>query len=227
MRPWKLTPPGTVRRLRAEAALHRALLDHHCDTWYENTEHRWRIDHWDEHALVRLNGDAHVTVKVRAIVEAQMLPFFRIRLGSGRQHRQPWSELNRVSVTVTGANDGPRWDSTTRWLPDGRLEVATHFRTATPKKGDEILLQYSVDWPGKVRPLMTGEADDFTYWSPRPLAYLRYRLDLPEGCEVRHELISLRASRDNFSFSAKGSAVELIAHDIAAKRRIGMRLDMR
>lgn len=219
--------PGTLRRLRAEAALHRALLDHHCDTWYENTEHRWRIDHWDERTVVRPNGDARVTIRVRALVEAQALPFFRIRLGSGSHWTQPRTEVDRVHVTVTSAVDGPRWDNTTRWLPDGRLEIATHFRVATPKKGDELRLHYAVRWPGKVRPLMSGEPDDFTFMWGRPLAYLHYRLELPAGYEVRHELISLRRGRDKFTFSAKESTVELVAHDIAARRRIGMRLDLR
>ncbi len=102
--------PGTLRRLRAEAALHRALLDHHCDTWYENTEHRRRIDHWDERAVVSPNGDARVTIKAGALVEAQMLPFFRIRLGSGRQWTQSWTELQRVRATssaCTTPSTGP------------------------------------------------------------------------------------------------------------------------
>lgn len=218
------------QRMRTEAVRYRALLNHHCDLWYEQTEHRWRIDHWDEVVkVVSPNGDADVSVTVRALVEAQALPYFRVRLGSGRHWSPDW-EQKRVNVTVRNVDDmGPRWEETTRWLPDGRLEVLVHFRGAPPRKGDELRLHFHAHWPGRVQPLLRGEPDTYLFKWGRPLALLNYRLELPTGSDVRYTPINLRPAVDAIETTAgrKNTVVELVARDIPAGRRIGMRLDLK
>lgn len=100
-----------------------------------------------------------MSVTVRALVEAQALPFFRIRLGSGRHWSPEW-EQRRVDITACSVEvdgTGPRWEETTRWLPDGRLEVVVHFRGAPPRKGEELRLLFQAQWPGRVRPLMRSD----------------------------------------------------------------------
>jgi hypothetical protein len=220
------------RRLRRESELAQALLNHHCQLWYEQTEYRWRIDHWDESATIASNGDAQVSVTVKALVEAQALPFFRIRIGSGPNWTQPEWERRRAVVTVASVQvdgTGPQFDKTLRWLPDGRLEIRVHFRSLPPRKGEELNLLFAITWPGKARPLMRGEVDEFVFRAGRPLALLRYRLSLPPGSRVRHTLVGLDAG-DDYEFSAPTDTdptVELVAHDIEAHRRIGMRLDLK
>jgi hypothetical protein len=218
---------------RREVERYRALLAFHCDLWYEQAEHRWRIDHWEELLDVQPNGDAQVSVTVRALVEAQALPFFRIRLGSGRHWSPEW-EQRRVDITACSVEvdgTGPRWEETTRWLPDGRLEVVVHFRGAPPRKGEELRLLFQAQWPGRLTPLMRGDPDMFVFKWGRPLALLRYRIKLPPGSQVRHRLIGLQTGVDSFEFTPPADqrepVVELVARDIAACTEIGVRLDLK
>jgi hypothetical protein len=125
-----------------------------------------------------------------------------------------------------------RWSETLYWRPCGRLEILAHCVAHPPRKGDAIKLHLDLTWPGKAAPLMRfDEADDFITLFSRPLAHLSYRIALPVGTKAKYEAIGL-TDQDDFDLSLfagnhRQPVVELVAHDIAADRRVGMRLDLK
>jgi hypothetical protein len=214
---------------------YQSLLTYYCDLIYGQSDHLWRIDRWEEDIRIRQNGDTTGSILVHAMVESDELLFCRIRFGPNWS--QPDRFRRRVRVTASSVEvdgtGGCRWDRTLNWLPDGRLEVLAHFRSAPPKKGDEVTLRVEFAWPGKAAPLMRfGRPDDFMLQMGRPLAYLSYRVELPSGAQVKCDAVGLKREADRFTLSSttttdKHPVIHLIAHDIAADRRVGMRLDLK
>lgn len=218
-------------RLRHLLDRYKVLLTYYCNMLYDQTEHLWRIDRWDESIKIDTNGDVVGSILVHALVESDQLPFFRLRIGANWSQPEKVRRLVRVtasSIEVDGAG-GTRWDRTLNWLPDGRLEVLAHFKFAAPKKGDQLVLRVEFDWPGKAAPLMRfGDPDDFVMTMGRPLAYFSYRVELPADTRVRYDSVGLKRGVDSFDLSrlaGEPPVIHLVAHDIAADRRIGMRLD--
>ncbi|MBP2334627.1 hypothetical protein JOF41_000805 [Saccharothrix coeruleofusca] len=221
------------RALRAQVDHDRHLLALRCDDLTGQIGPEWHIHHWHESLTVARNGDAIVSITVRATVTSEELRFLRLRLGSGWQQSE--HVRRRVRVTTTGVEvDRPgstQWHDTTYWRVDGRLEILAHCVSSPPRKGDEVRLHMEIVWPGKAAPLMRCAPDEFTVCFSRPLAHLTYRLALPAGTRLKHQPINLREDVDNYALSVfaprKGrSIVELTAHDIPADRRVGMRLEL-
>ncbi|WP_433270492.1 hypothetical protein ACQPZF_09920 [Actinosynnema sp. CS-041913] len=225
----------------SRSALHRKvvrrdhLLARYCDLIYDEIQPLWRIDRWEESAEVADNGDVSASILVHAFVQRDRLRFYRVRLGPNWD--QPMSSRRKVRVKVAGIEVGGaaknQCESTSSWLPDGRLEVLVHFPTAPPRKGDEVVLRFEVHWPQKATPLMrSGRPDEFVMLLGNPLAYLRYRVTLPAGVRVHAIPVGLQAGVDSYRLETSTTGgnrpvVELVAHDIAADRRFGMRLDLR
>jgi hypothetical protein len=162
------------------------------------------------------------------------LRFFRVRLGS--KWDQPMSSRRKVRVSVSSievdGTGGTRYERTSNWLPDGRLEILVHLRSTLLKKGDEVRLRLDVVWPQKAAPLMRfGEPDEFVMRVGNPLAYVSYRVAFPAGFDVRCDVIGLHRG-DNYTLTTSSSTgnraiVQLQAQDVGADRSFGMRLDLR
>jgi hypothetical protein len=220
--------------LRKQADQHRRLLTHYCWLLTYQMDHMWQIHRWSESITIEPNGDVSGTITVHATVETEVLHFFRVMLGAGWKQPERMRQKVRVamaSVEVTGTGR-TRWDETTYWRPDGRLEILAHCISYPPRKGDDISLHLDLTWPGKAAPLMRfDKADDFVTLFGRPLAHLSYRVALPVGTKVTCDAIGLTGQDDfnlsHFAGNHRQPVVELIAHDIEADRRVGMRLDLK
>ncbi|MGW6933704.1 hypothetical protein ACWGE0_26860 [Lentzea sp. NPDC054927] len=205
--------------------MYQKFLEHHSDVSFRSAQTDWRVTHWNDHTVVRSNGDAVINLQIRVRAAAQGARYFQIVLGSGRDDLE-WQEMRYVRAAVEVRGGDSRWYSTTRWLPNDKLQIGIHCFAAHLQMGEELRLCYTVSWPGRDQVLMSGEPDAFTYYWNYPVPYLRYLVELPEGSRVHPELVSLNPVDDNYSFSIKKSAVELIVHEIAARRRVGMRLQL-
>ncbi|MEV0675767.1 hypothetical protein AB0I60_04500 [Actinosynnema sp. NPDC050436] len=224
---------------RSRAVVHTKLLDreelvgHYCDLIYDEIQPLWRIDRWEETAEVAPNGDVCASILVHAFVQRDQLGFYRVRLGPN--FPQAPAVRRKVQVDVTGIEvgefRGDQCERTSRWLADGRLEVLVHFPADAPRKGEEVILRFEVRWPGKAAPLMLGRTDEFVMKMGNPLAYLRYRVTLPAGASLRATPVDLDAEKDAYRLTTTTTSggrpvAELVAHDIAADRRFGMRLEL-
>ena len=189
----------------------------------------WRIDYWEEKTTIAANGDAVGSVVIRAMVEREDIPFFRFCLGP--KWDQPEKERRRVKLTVNPEEGGAKWKTTQDWLPDGRLEVITHLGSAPPKKGDELRFQVAFTWPGKAVPLMRDRGpDEFVTEMRRPLAHFSYTFTLPTECKVGFSPIGLREGVHDFKLWSPTDSphvVRLIARDMDADHKFGLRLDLK
>ncbi len=222
---WNLIAPATRHLLLADRAVYRTFLDNYCDALSASSEAHWHVTHWEDHTIVRSNGDAMINLKIRMRADSHASRFFQMDFGAARDGLE-WQDMKHVKAAIEVRADGPRWYSTTRWLPNGKLQVAVHFCSTLPSIGNELQVRCTVSWPGRDRALMSGAPDLFMYYWVYPVPYLRAVLELPRGCRVRRELIALNPADDNYSFSVKDSVVELIVHEIAARHRLGMRLQL-
>jgi len=220
------------RTLRAQADEHRLLLSRYCNALTREMNQMWHIHRWSETADIDHRGNAIGKITVHATVEAEALHFLRICVGSN--WRQPERTKRNVQVTLAGleimGTGSTRWRETSRWRPDGRLEVLAHCVSTLPKRGDQIRLHFDYTWPGKCVPLVRREVDEFVWEFSRPLAQLEYQIMLPVGMRTRYETVGLD-KQDTFDLSLyspkhKRPVVHLIANDIAADRRVGLRLDL-
>ncbi len=207
------------------------LISRYCDTLYRECQPLWRIDRWTESVEVNRNGDVIASILVHAAVLRNDLPFFRIHIGPN--WNQPHDSRRKVRTNLTRIRfDDARTEpceQTFSWLPDGRLEIIAHFPVTPPAKGDEIVFRFEVVWPQKAAPLMRfRQADEFVMTMGNPLAYLCYRVTLPAGTDVHATPVDLQEGVDRYRLTTSAAShrpmVELIAHDIAADRRFGMRL---
>jgi hypothetical protein len=226
-----LTSRSTGLRHRADR--YQNLLTHYCDLIYGQSDHLWRIDSWEESAKISKRGDVIGSIVVHAFTESDELHFCRLRIGANWPQPEKYRRRVKViasSIEVDGAG-GTRWDQTLNWLSDGRLEVLVHFKSAPLKKGDELVLRFEYEWPGKAVPLMKfHEPDEFVIMMGRPLAYFSYQAELPPGTRIRYDSVGLKRGVDSFELSrtaGEPAVVCLVAQDIEADRRIGVRLDLK
>jgi hypothetical protein len=215
--------------LRHEVAGGKNLLTSHCDWLYNQSTYLWRIYHWEEDITISANGDASGTIVVKALVETEDLTFFRLRIGPN--WNQPEKYRHRVKVTVDPGDGGAEWKRTLNWVDRNRLEILTHLGSAPPKKGDELTFRVTFSWPGKAIPLMRyGEPDEYFMAMGRPLAHLSYKITLPAGSKVGCSPFGLPRSADDFELTLptdKQPVVHLVARDIDADHRVGVRLDLK
>jgi hypothetical protein len=219
---------------RSRTELDRRLLQHYCSVLKERHGHSWRIASWVESAVVRANGDASEVITVKAVVECDLLDFFAIRTGPG--WNQPEKMRRKVKVKVKSFEvdgiGGTRWDVTSTWLNDGRLEIVSHFGSPA-RMGDEIVMVIEKEWPGKCAPLMKErQPDEFALKFACAIDYLEYTIQLPEGSEVACDVIGLARGQDEYSLVSKHNGatptvVLLVAKNIPPRRRVGMRLDLK
>jgi hypothetical protein len=215
--------------LRHEVASGKDLMTSHGQWLFDHSTHLWRINHWEEDITISANGDASGTIVVKVLVEAEDLPLFRLRFGPN--WNQPEKYRHRVKATVDPGEGGAEWKRTLNWVDRNRLEILIHLGAAPPKKGDELTFRVTFTWPGKAIPLMRhGEPDEYFMDMSRPLAHLSYKITLPAGSRVGCSPFGLPKSAENYEFSRptdKQPVVRLVARDIDADHRIGVRLDLK
>lgn len=218
---------------RRRTELHRRLLAHYCDVLKERNHHSWRIIRWEQFTDIKDNGDASDTTTATAVVECDYLDFFSIRTGSGRVHSE--RERRKVKIRlrtleVDGVG-GTRWDATSNWITDSRLEVVAHFKVP-PKQGDELTMVIDQHWPKKSATLVKdNEPDEFAVEFRRPISYLSYTIALPPGRETFVDPIGLVRGKHDYSLvtTTRLGRVEvtLTARDIPGDLRVGLRLDLK
>jgi hypothetical protein len=222
----------SVRRLRDRAERSQRLLTQYGNI-LQSYVNSWRILDWDEHTVVDLRGDTRHLITVRAVVESDILRFFRIRLGC--RWNQPTRYQKKVRLTVRSLEvdglGGTRPDTVMSWLPDGRMEAIIHLRHAM-SKGDQLNLSLEIDWPRKCAPLMRGEPDEFVMRFTHRIERAACTIVLPADRDVYVDLIGLKADEDRYELDRQvisngHGEVRLTAHQIEPYRLFGIRLDQK
>lgn len=208
------------------------LLARYCTSINEILVQSWRFVSYHVTYDIGARGDTKQTVKMRLVVESEELQFFRARIGPGWE--QPTRMRSKVKAEVVSlladGVGGVRWDLTSSWLPDGRLEILAHCLNPAPK-GTEIALQLHLDWPRKCAPLVRDrEPDNFLLGFTRPLKEMSQILTLPRGAEARYELVNFDPS-DDFTVESEEIAgrrqqITLRANGLQPGKKRGLRVDL-
>jgi hypothetical protein len=107
----------------------------------------------------------------------------------------------------------------------------TYLGSAPPKKDDELTFRVAFTWPGKSAPLMRDRGpDEYLTQMSRPLAHFSYTFTLPTDCKVGFSPIGLREGVHDFrlwSPTDSPHVVRLIARDMDADHKFGVRLDLK
>ncbi len=214
---------------RAERARDRRLVARYCDVLQRTRGAPLHIKMWDDVTVIDTRGGAVETVKVIAEVRDQDTHFFRFRIGSAWD--QPESHRSEVVCVVRNSGGGPKYETTKTWLADGRLEVLAHL-PAPAVVGADLRIMLTLTWPGMCEPLVRDRLpDDYTLRFARAVALVRYVIVLPEGENASVERIGFDREEKGYQVKAAPNAagrteVSLIAHDVPAKRRFGLRLGL-
>lgn len=210
-------------------------LSRYCDIMMEQLNQAWGILFWEQIDVVKSNGDTTETLTIYARVDSRELYFFRLRFGS---LGEPLTDRLRRRVTVKVRNvlidgiGGTRFDTTTHWLADGRIEVLAHLNTPA-QQGSEVRFSLEVYWPGKCAVLVKHrEPDIFRIHFSKIIEFARYAVVLPEGEDAFYDPIGFTHGENGYRISSGLNSsdqveVSFVAHNVPANRPIGMRLDLK
>lgn len=215
--------------LRADGAHDRRLIARYCDVLQRTRGAPLHIKLWDDVTVIDARGGVVETVKVVATVRDEETHFFRFRIGPAWD--QPEKERSRAECVVRGSDHGRRYDTTTSWLADGRLEVLAHLPEPA-EVGDDLRIMVMLTWPGMCEPLVRGQSDDYVLHFGREADLVRYVVVLPEGEDALVERIGFEAGDEGYRVRIGPNAtgrteVSLIARGVPAKHRFGFRLGLR
>lgn len=222
------------RELRRRSERDQLLLGHYCRVLRDRSDFSWRVISWSEVITIKANGDSHTVVTVKAIVESVLLDFFRLCLGAiwNQPHRyRRQVKVNARSLEVDGIG-GTRYEVTTSWMPDGRLEFLTHFKSPL-NLGEKIELVLELEWPGKCVPLVRyREPEEFRVHFRNRVEFAHYVVVLPDGMEAYCQPIGFVPGENrNVISSGRNRAgqqeISFTAYDIPAREVVGMRLDLK
>lgn len=217
-------------RVRDELSRNRRLVAHYCNVIQRTRGAPLHIKMWDDVTVIDARGGAVETVKVVARVDDEETHFYRFRIGPAWD--QPARQRANVVCVVRGGNGGPQYDTTTSWLADGRMEVHAHLPSPA-KVGVDLRIMLIITWPGMCEPLMTKRvADNYLLHFAQDVDAVRYVMVLPEGETALYERIGFEKEDRRYRVRmAKNSAglveVSLIARDVPAKHKFGLRLELR
>lgn len=224
------------RRWRRKMTRDHRLLAHYCHVIKGELETTMHMLSWDDVATIAPNGDTKEVITVHGRVETKQLYFFRLRVGQGPGLLLSKKQQKRVAYAVRGVvvdqTGGTRWDASDTWLPDGRLEVLVHLNFPAPR-GSEVRICMELDWPGMCAQLLRHrEPDTFELHFARQADHVRYVIVLPPGEDAYYEPIGFKTGENGFRLTGRQSSagqveVELIADDLPAGHRAGMRLDLK
>jgi hypothetical protein len=214
---------------RAESSRDRERVVRYCDLLHRIRGAPLHIRLWDDVTVVDALGGAVETVKVTATVRDEETHFFRFRVGPAWD--QPEKARSRAECVVRSADHGVRYDTTTSWLADGRLEVLAHL-PAPVEVGTDLRIMLTLTWPGMCEPLVRRQPDDYVLHFGRDAELVRYVVVLPEGEEALVERIGFEAGQEGYRVKSGVNStgrveVSLIARDVPAKHRFGFRLALR
>lgn len=218
------------RVLHVDGAHDRRLVARYCDVLQRTRGAPLHIKLWDDVTVVDARGGAVETVKVIAAVRDEETHFFRFRMGPAWD--QPEKERARAECVVRDSDRGRRYDTTTSWLADGRMEVLAHLPEPA-EIGSDLRIMMTLTWPGMCEPLVRGRVpDDYVLRFARGAEFARYVVVLPEGEDALVEPIGFEAGDEGYRMRtgvnpAGRTEVSLIARDVPAKHRFGFRVDLR
>ncbi|RSM64806.1 hypothetical protein DMH04_50730 [Kibdelosporangium aridum] len=213
----------------------KRLLSRYCDIIIEELDPAWRILFWEQIDLLESNGDTTETITIHARVDSKELHFFRLRFGS---LGEPLPDRLRKRVTVKVRNvlidgvGGTRFDATTYWLADGRIEVLAHFDTPA-QHGSEAKFSMEVYWPAKSALLLKHrEPDLFRIHFSKVIELARYVVVLPTGEDAYYDPVGFRNGENGCEIYASRNSsnlveVSFVARNVEPDRLIGMRLDLK
>lgn len=222
------------RELRRRSERDQVLLGHYCRVLRDRSDFSWRVISWREVITVKSNGDSSTVVTVTAVVESVLLDFFRLCLGAiwNQPHRyRKRVKVNARSLEVDGIG-GTRYEVTSSWMPDGRLEFLAHFKSPL-NLGEKIELVVELEWPGKCVPLVRyREPEEFRFHFRNRVEFAHYVVILPAGMEAYCQPIGFVPGQNRNSIkSSRNSAgqqeLSFMAYDIPAREVVGMRLDLK
>jgi len=220
---------GVRSRCRAELAHNRRLVAHYCNVIQRTRGAPLRIKMWDDVTVIDARGGAVETVKVVARVEAEDTHFYRFRIGPG--WNQPERQRAKAVCVVRGGEAGPDYDTTTSWLADGRMEVHAHLPEPA-EVGVDLRIMLVITWPGMCEPLVAGRvADDYVLHFGHDVDTVRYVVVLPEGETAQVGRVGFEADDEHFRVRTAKNAVgltevSLVARDVPARHRFGLRLEL-
>lgn len=222
------------RELRRRSERGERLLGHYCRVLRDRSDFSWRVITWSEVITIKPNGDSHTVVTVKAVVESALLDFFRLCLGAiwNQPHRyRKHVKVNARSLEVDGIG-GTRYEVTSSWMPDGRLEFLTHFKSPL-NLGEKIELVLELEWPGKCVPLVRyREPEEFRVHFRNRVEFAHYVVVLPDGMEAYCQPIGFVPGENRNAISSKRNRagqqeISFTAYDIPAREVVGMRLDLK
>ncbi|HYQ69343.1 hypothetical protein [Actinophytocola sp.] len=220
------------RRLTRENDTNRGLLSRYCDSIAENSgDPLVRIEHWRQHVEVRPNGDVTETLTLRAVALRRQVEF--IRLTAGCRWDQPDRYRRRVqviarSLTINGA-PGTRWNVTTSWRSVQKLTSVLHLHVPI-KRGQMVTFEVTRTWPAKCRPLINGEAEEFTLrtTSLLDIQHVEYTIVLPQGAQAVYEEIGAGEPDVQLSTDADGGRIfTWRAEKTPTLTEVGIRLELK
>jgi len=222
------------RELRRRSERDQLLLGHYCRVLRDRSDFSWRVITWSEVITIKANGDSSTVVTVKAIVESAFLDFFRLCLGA--IWNQPQRYRKRVKVSARSLEidgiGGARYEVTSSWMPDGRLEFLAHFKSPL-NLGEKIELTVELEWPGKCIPLIRyREPEEFRVHFRNRVEMAHYVVVLPEGVESYCQPIGFvpGENRNVIKSSRNRSGqqeISFTAYDLPAREVVGMRLDLK
>lgn len=212
----------------------KQLLSRYCDIIVEQLDPAWRILFWEQVDVLESNGDTRETITIHARVDSKELHFFRLRFGS---LGEPMPDRLRKQVVVNVRNviidgvGGTRFDTTTHWMSDSRIEVLAHLDTPA-QNGSEARFFLDVQWPEKSARLVKHRLPDvFQIHFSKVIEFGRYIVVLPPGEDAYFTPVGFANGENGCSIykwlnSSNRMEVSFTVRNVEPDQRVGMRLDL-
>lgn len=220
---------------RRRTELDRRLLRRYCDTLEKRHGQQWHVAEWDQEVHISENGDVWTRIGLTAVAACDMLDFCSLLDGP---NWVDWPDRHRRKVKVkvrsveAGGEGGTRSDVTFTWTSRSRIKIMVHLNEPVPR-GTEVRFVVDLAWPARCVPLMRGySAEDFVLRFGGPVDRVRYVVVLPSGFRACYDKIGPLRDADEYSLTSevnRAGQVEttLVANKPPARRRVGMRLDLK
>lgn len=224
------------RRLQKLADRYSRLLTRYCDFIADDPRPTVLVKEWSQLVKIARNGDVEEFVTIRAVSLREQLYFLTLRVGASWD--QPHKYKRKVKVNIRSllvdGQMGPRWNVTSSWLADGRLNLLAHLHDPV-EHSQELTIRMERVWPGKCIPLMIHhDPDHFTLRFDRAMKIeaATYVVVLPAGCEAHYEPIGFNSSDArfvlNYERNSEGRATfTLRVQGLDPDQRVGMRLELK
>lgn len=217
-------------RHRAEVA--ERLLRRYCATLEDRYQHMPRTTEWRQVITIDRKGNSSEQIRCTIVADSDYVDFFSMQSGAGWDW--PTRLQNRVRYHVRFAMNGPEGgthpDVTHAWPTRDRVIITAHLSQPIPK-GGTASFDAKIWWPLKCEPLVRRHVEEFTRFFPVPVEVLHYTVVLPKGCQGYVNVIGLDHAANDYEIrnnpNGHGcSELSLVARNVPAGRRVGMRIDL-